>query len=66
MSDSPSPPSLNETRSLARLSTVRDDSAAQDRRTTINQSHEADPTSDTSDFDIIESIIDLHELNEGI
>jgi hypothetical protein len=45
---------------FARLSTVREDSQEDNHQTIINEQ------SDTSDFDIIESLNDLNELNEGI
>jgi hypothetical protein len=47
----------------SRLSTVREDSQENDNQTIIN---EDDKQSDTSDFDIIESIDNTNELNEGI
>jgi hypothetical protein len=45
---------------FAQLSTVREDSQEDNHQTIINEQ------SDTSDFDIIESLNDLNELNEGI
>lgn len=47
---------------LPQLSIVREESI----RTKIDSFNEDDQHSDKSDFDIIESLIDLDELNEGI
>jgi hypothetical protein len=51
---------------LARLSTVREDSQEDDNQTIVNEENDTDQHSDISDFDIIESIKDSNELNEGI
>jgi hypothetical protein len=51
---------------FSRLSTVREDSQEDDNQTIINEQNENDQQSYTSDFDIIESINDFNELNEGI
>jgi hypothetical protein len=52
---------------FTRLSTLREDSQENDNQTIINELNGNDQQSDnTSDFEIIESIIDLNELNEGI
>jgi len=51
---------------FTRLSTVREDSQEDDNQTIINEQIENDQQSDTSDFDIIESINNNNELNKGI
>ena len=48
---------------FSRLSTLREDSQEDDNQTIVN---EYDKQSDISDFDIIESIDNTNELNEGI
>lgn len=51
---------------LPQLSIVREDSREESHRTKIDSFNEDDQQSDKSDFDIIESLIDHDELNEGI
>lgn len=52
--------------SFTQLSIVREDSNEDDNRTIINEEYAYDKQSDTSEFDIIESIYDINERNKGI
>jgi len=51
---------------FSRLSTVREDSQEDDNQTIFNDKNENDQQSYISDFDIIESINEFNQLNEGI
>ena len=60
------PASSSSCHFLPQLSIVREDSREESLRTKIDSFNEVDQQSDKSDFDIIESLIDHDELNEGI
>lgn len=68
MTDTPTLSSLNGFQQ--QLSIVRENSQEEEEeeiyRTTHESLHEDEQQSDKSDFDIIESLIDVDELNEGI